>query len=50
VVRKVPVYVAYFTAWRDAEGKVGFYDDVYGRDEHLRKAMDLTTSSRQSGS
>jgi murein L,D-transpeptidase YcbB/YkuD len=50
VVRKVPVYVAYFTAWRDSEGKVGFYDDVYGRDEHLRKAMDLTTSSRQSGS
>ena len=29
---EVPVYVAYFTAFPEAGGRVGFYDDVYDRD------------------
>lgn len=43
---KIPVYVAYFTAWPDADGKVQFYDDVYGRDAHLTEAMRKTDAVR----
>lgn len=50
VPHKIPVYVSYFTAWPDSSGSIGFYDDVYGRDAHLRTAMETTTSSRQPGS
>ena len=41
-----PVYVAYFTAWPDADGTVGFFHDVYGRDKHLQKAMARTDKAR----
>ena len=34
----VPVYIAYFTAWVDAEGLVYFYPDVYDLDEPLPDA------------
>ncbi|MEP2557819.1 MAG: L,D-transpeptidase family protein, partial [Rhizobiaceae bacterium] len=30
--KKIPVYVAYFTAWPDENGDVKFYNDMYGRD------------------
>jgi len=43
---EVPVYVAYFTAFPEAGGKVGFYDDVYDRDSHLAKALDRVESLR----
>ncbi|MGN6468717.1 MAG: L,D-transpeptidase family protein [Rhizobiaceae bacterium] len=43
---KIPVYVAYFTAWPDADGKVQYYDDVYGRDAHLTEAMEKTDAAR----
>ncbi len=33
--RKIPVYIAYFTAWADAEGRVAFFPDVYDRDRRL---------------
>ncbi len=33
--RKIPVYIAYFTAWADAEGHAAFYPDVYERDNRL---------------
>ncbi|AXG75274.1 L,D-transpeptidase [Flavobacterium arcticum] len=32
---KIPVYIAYFTAWADKDGNVAFYDDIYNRDERL---------------
>ena len=36
----VPVYIAYFTAGVDAEGKVATYPDIYGRDAALGDAKD----------
>ena len=37
--QKVPVYLTYFTAWADDTGKIQYYDDVYGRDGAISKAM-----------
>ncbi|MGH6728563.1 MAG: L,D-transpeptidase family protein [Sphingomicrobium sp.] len=31
--RPVPVYITYLTAMPDGDGKVAFFDDVYGRDK-----------------
>ena len=33
--RKIPVYIAYFTAFADKDGDVSFYEDVYSRDDRL---------------
>ncbi len=44
--KEIPVYVAYFTAWPDDEGKVMFYGDVYGRDTALGKAMNMEAAMR----
>jgi murein L,D-transpeptidase YcbB/YkuD len=43
----IPVYLAYFTAWPDARGVVQYYDDVYGRDEHLATALAKTDAERK---
>ncbi|MQB05697.1 peptidoglycan-binding protein [Agrobacterium tumefaciens] len=43
---KIPVYVAYFTAWPDKAGKVQFFDDVYDRDSYVQKAFAVTTKAR----
>lgn len=37
--QKVPVYLTYFTAWADDAGKLQFYDDIYGRDAAVAKAL-----------
>ncbi len=50
VANKIPVYVAYFTAWPDQAGAIGYSADIYRRDERLRKAMDMTTETRGPGS
>lgn len=47
---KIPVYVSYFTAWPDLAGKVSYYDDIYGRDAHLAKALALVDGARSAGS
>jgi murein L,D-transpeptidase YcbB/YkuD len=47
VKRDIPVYLTYFTAWPDAEGKVHFYDDVYSRDAHLKIAFEKTEAARK---
>ena len=48
VPSKVPVYVSYFTAWPDKDGKVQFFDDVYDRDSAVMKAFSTTTKARGS--
>lgn len=45
---RIPVHVAYFTAWPDDSGKVEYFADVYGRDGYLRKAIEATESARSS--
>jgi L,D-transpeptidase YcbB len=32
---KVPVFIAYFTAWVDRDGNIHFRDDIYGHDRNL---------------
>lgn len=36
---KVPVHLAYFTAWIDADGLPHFFADVYGRDELVSRIL-----------
>ncbi|MDF1633962.1 L,D-transpeptidase family protein [Mycoplana sp. MJR14] len=50
VPERIPVYVSYFTAWPNKDGKVEFFDDVYGRDAYMRKAMEATRQVRQAQS
>jgi len=33
--KKIPVYIAYFTAWADDNGNVAFFEDIYKRDDRL---------------
>lgn len=44
----IPVYLAYFTAWPDAQGNVRYYKDVYDRDTHVVQAIAKTTEARSS--
>ncbi|NUY79477.1 L,D-transpeptidase family protein [Flavobacterium sp. MAH-1] len=37
--RKIPVYIAYFTAMADENGNVAFFDDVYNRDPRLARLL-----------
>ena len=37
--RKLPVHLAYFTAWVDERGVPQFYDDVYGRDRMVARFL-----------
>lgn len=46
VAEQIPVYSAYFTAWPKDDAGIGFYDDVYGRDSHLAKAIERTSAAR----
>ena len=46
VTANIAVYVAYFTAWPNAEGTVRYYDDMYDRDMYLSRAMERTNSAR----
>ena len=47
---RVPVYVSYFTAWPQADGRVGYFPDIYGRDKNLLRALDITSKSRTKAS
>ena len=47
LARKIPVYVAYFTAWPESDGTVKFFGDVYGRDKALSKAIAKERAVRQ---
>jgi murein L,D-transpeptidase YcbB/YkuD len=37
--KKIPVYIAYFTAWADENGNVSFFEDVYQRDNRLAQML-----------
>jgi murein L,D-transpeptidase YcbB/YkuD len=39
VKETVPVYIGYFTAWVDREGKLNFRDDIYGHDQKMAARM-----------
>ena len=43
---KIPVYVAYFTAWPDKNGRVEYFDDIYERDARVKLAMEKTDAVR----
>jgi murein L,D-transpeptidase YcbB/YkuD len=36
---KIPVYIAYFTAWADEDGNIAFFDDIYKRDNRLAQLL-----------
>ncbi|MDQ6437156.1 L,D-transpeptidase family protein [Mesorhizobium sp. LHD-90] len=50
VTRKIPVYVAYFTAWPTISGKVEYFGDIYDRDTKLKLAIAATEAARAPGS
>lgn len=37
--KPIPVYVVYFTAWVDAEGKLNFRNDLYKHDEKMAEKL-----------
>ncbi|MEW9808081.1 murein L,D-transpeptidase [Mesorhizobium sp. ZMM04-5] len=43
---KIPVYVAYFTAWPDKHGQVEYFGDVYDRDARVKLALEKTDAVR----
>ncbi|CAD7045263.1 peptidoglycan-binding protein [Pseudorhizobium endolithicum] len=45
---RIPVYVAYFTAWPNKDGVVEYFDDVYDRDAATLKALKATSTARVS--
>ena len=47
---KIPVYVAYFTAWPQEDGTIGFFTDVYERDDFLTRALDAVREARSASS
>ncbi|HEV7434278.1 MAG TPA: L,D-transpeptidase family protein [Pseudorhizobium sp.] len=46
ITAKIPVYVAYFTAWPNKDGVVEYFDDVYDRDTATLKALKATSAAR----
>jgi murein L,D-transpeptidase YcbB/YkuD len=38
----IKVHITYFTAWPDQNGKIIYYDDVYGRDQQMESAFSAT--------
>lgn len=46
VAGNIAVYSSYFTAWPTLENTIGYYDDVYGRDALLTKALQRTAAVR----
>jgi murein L,D-transpeptidase YcbB/YkuD len=43
----VPVHLTYFTAWPDDSGAIRYFDDVYGRDQLLERALGTLTVAMQ---
>ena len=47
VPEKIPVYVAYFTAWPNKDGTVEYFHDVYDRDMYMDRALEATRLARR---
>jgi murein L,D-transpeptidase YcbB/YkuD len=39
--KKFPLYIDYFTAWVDEEGHLNMRDDIYNKDEVLKKRLGI---------
>jgi murein L,D-transpeptidase YcbB/YkuD len=46
--QKIPVHITYFTAWPDSTGKMMYFNDIYGRDEAMQRAMESNVALRNS--
>ena len=44
----IPVYLVYFTAWTDADGRIHFSDDIYNHDRRLLLALLKNSSGHSS--
>jgi murein L,D-transpeptidase YcbB/YkuD len=44
---KVPVHLTYFTAWPDENGKILYFNDIYGRDQTMEKALSVQTLAQR---
>jgi L,D-transpeptidase YcbB len=44
--QKIPIHIAYFTAWPDSAGKMQYFNDIYGRDEAMERGLDVLTTQR----
>ena len=44
---KVPVHITYFTAWPDENGKVQYFNDIYGRDQAMENARSAFTLAQR---
>lgn len=45
--QKLPVHLAYFTAWPNAAGEIVYYNDIYGRDKTLNEARSAITVAQR---
>lgn len=43
----IPIYVSYFTAWPDGQGRVQYYRDMYDRDVYLSRAVKSADRARR---
>jgi L,D-transpeptidase YcbB len=42
----IPVFIGYFTAWVDTNGKLNFRDDLYGHDKKMSDRLFATVASK----
>jgi murein L,D-transpeptidase YcbB/YkuD len=40
IEKRIPMHIAYFTAWVDDDGKLKTYSDIYGHEKRVTQALD----------
>jgi murein L,D-transpeptidase YcbB/YkuD len=45
LLKPIPVYVIYLTAWFDTRGHIHFRDDIYDYDKSLEKALEQSSGA-----